>query len=180
MKVLPTKIPDVLIIEPDVFHDERGFFVESFNQRRFAEVTGIHVGFVQDNHSSSRRGALHGLHHQGKRPQGKLVRVACGKVFDVAVDLRKTSACFGAWVGVELSSENHRQMWIPPGFAHGYLVLSERVEFLYKVTDYHVPEEEHCIAWHDATLAIAWPLDGLGIPTPLVSHRDRHGEPFAP
>ncbi len=158
MKVISTKIPDVLILEPKVFGDERGFFMESFNARKFAEATGLDVQFVQDNHSRSAKGVLRGLHYQLKQPQGKLVRVVSGAVFDVAVDIRKSSATFGAWVGVELSAENHRQLWVPAGFAHGFLVLSETADFLYKTTNYYAPEYERCIQWDDATLAIDWPL----------------------
>ena len=157
MKTTRLAIPDVILIEPKVFGDERGFFFESFNQRAFNEVTGTDYTFVQDNHSRSRRGVLRGLHYQIQQPQGKLVRVVLGRVFDVAVDIRKSSAHFGKWVGAELSSENHHQLWVPPGFAHGFLVLSETAEFLYKTTDYYAPEYERCIAWNDKQLAIAWP-----------------------
>lgn len=168
MQVLPTAIPDVLIIEPKVFGDARGFFLESFNQRAFSEVTGLNVQFVQDNHSRSARGVLRGLHYQLEHAQGKLVRVVQGAVFDVAVDIRKSSPTFGRWVGVELSAENFRQMWIPPGFAHGFLVTSDSADFLYKTTDYYAPAHERCIRWDDPTLAIDWPLIG----TPLVSAKD--------
>lgn len=159
MKVMPTEIPDVLIVEPKVFGDERGFFFESFNQKQFAALTGIDKNFVQDNHSLSSRGVLRGLHYQIKQPQGKLVRVVCGEVFDVAVDLRKSSTTFGHWIGVNLSAENKRQLWIPEGFAHGFVVLSETAEFLYKTTDYYAPEHERCIRWNDADLAIDWQYD---------------------
>ena len=172
MKVTPTAIPDVLIIEPKVFGDARGFFFESFNQRAFREATGHDVNFVQDNHSRSGEGVLRGLHYQIEQPQGKLVRVVRGAVFDVAVDLRKSSATFGQWVGVELSETNNRQMWIPPGFAHGFLTLSESADFLYKTTDYYAPEFERCIAWDDPTLAIAWPLAGN---PPQISVKDQAG-----
>ena len=173
MKVMPTEIPDVLIIEPKVFGDERGFFFESFNQKQFAALTGIDKNFVQDNHSLSSRGVLRGLHYQIKQPQGKLVRVVCGEVFDVAVDLRKSSPTFGQWIGVNLSAENKRQIWMPEGFAHGFVVLSETAEFLYKTTDYYAPEYERCICWNDAGLAIDWP--NLEI---YVSEKDANGELF--
>lgn len=157
MKVIPTAIPDVLIIEPKVFGDARGFFYESFNGKAFDEAVGRHVEFVQDNHSRSVKGVLRGLHYQIQQPQGKLVRVARGVVFDVAVDIRKSSPTFGKWVGVELSEDNHRQLWVPPGFAHGFLVLSESADFLYKTTDYYAPAFERSIKWNDAELAIEWP-----------------------
>lgn len=158
MNVIQTELADVLIIEPKVFGDERGFFYESFNARAFAEMTGLQLNFVQDNHSRSQRGVLRGLHYQVENAQGKLVRVAAGEVFDVAVDLRRSSANFGRWVGVHLSAQNNRQMWVPPGFAHGFVVLSEYAEFLYKTTDYYNPAAERCIAWDDPTLAIDWPI----------------------
>ncbi len=158
MRVIPTAISDVLIIEPKVFGDARGFFYESYNQKDFQNVTGLKVDFVQDNHSRSAKGVLRGMHYQIKHPQGKLVRVVRGAVFDVAVDLRKSSATFGQWVGVELSEENARQMWVPPGFAHGFLVLSETADFLYKTTDYYSPDYERSIIWNDPDIAIAWPL----------------------
>lgn len=171
MRFTPTDLPEVLIVEPQVHGDARGFFMESFNQRAFDAALGRHVEFVQDNHSRSARGVLRGLHYQ--RPphaQGKLVRVARGAVFDVAVDLRRGSPRFGRWAGVELSETNHRQLWIPPGFAHGFLVLSDSADFLYKTTDYYAPECEACVRWDDPALAIAWPLaDGQA---PLVSARD--------
>ena len=172
MKTTPTTIPDVLIIEPKVFGDARGFFFESFNQRAFREVTGHDVNFVQDNHSRSGKGVLRGLHYQIEQPQGKLVRVVRGAVFDVAVDLRKSSATFGQWVGVELSEANNRQLWVPPGFAHGFLTLSDSADFLYKTTDYYAPEFERCIAWDDPKLAIAWPLAGK---SPQISAKDQAG-----
>jgi dTDP-4-dehydrorhamnose 3,5-epimerase len=171
MKVIPTSIPGVLIFEPDVFGDERGFLLESFNARRFCDAVGIDVSFVQDNHSRSRQGVLRGLHYQIKQPQGKLVRVVMGRVFDVAVDLRKTSATFGRWAGVELTGDNHRQLWIPAGFAHGFLVLSESADFLYKTTDYYAPQHERSIAWNDPTIGIAWPSDV----EPTLSAKDRAG-----
>ncbi|HQS29789.1 MAG TPA: dTDP-4-dehydrorhamnose 3,5-epimerase [Halothiobacillus sp.] len=172
MKVTPTKIPDVLILEPEVFGDERGFFMESFNARKFAEATGLDVQFVQDNHSRSAKGVLRGLHYQLQQPQGKLVRVVRGAVFDVAVDIRKHSATFGQWVGVELSAENHRQLWVPAGFAHGFLVLSETADFLYKTTDYYAPGHERCIRWDDPTIGIEWPIN---VP-PALSGKDAQGD----
>ena len=158
--VTPTAIPEVLILEPKVFGDDRGFFFESFNQRDFQQITGLDVHFVQDNHSKSSKGVLRGLHYQIQHPQGKLVRVAHGAVFDVAVDLRRSSPNFGKWVGVELSAENKRQLWVPPGFAHGFVVNSDSAEFLYKTTDYWYPEHERSLLWSDATVAIQWPMDG--------------------
>ena len=172
MKVTPTAIPDVLIIEPKVFGDARGFFYESFNDRAFDEAVGRHVEFVQDNHSRSSKGVLRGLHYQIQQPQGKLVRVARGAVFDVAVDVRKSSSTFGKWVGVELSEDNHRQLWVPPGFAHGFLVLSETADFLYKTTDYYAPEFERCIRWDDPDLAITWPASDTA---PKLSAKDGAG-----
>lgn len=172
MKSTPTAIPDVLVIEPRVFGDARGFFFESFNKKAFAQATGLEIDFVQDNHSRSAKGVLRGLHYQIEQPQGKLVRVVRGAVFDVAVDLRKSSATFGRWVGVELSEENHRQMWVPPGFAHGFLTLTESADFLYKTTDYYAPRFERCIAWDDPLLAVAWPLAG---DAPLISAKDLVG-----
>lgn len=158
MKITATAIPEVLILEPKVFGDERGFFYESFNARAFAEATGLQREFVQDNHSRSARGVLRGLHYQLQQTQGKLVRVTAGEVFDVAVDIRRSSATFGQWVGVHLSAENKRQLWVPEGFAHGFLVLSEFAEFLYKTTDYYAPTHEQSIRWDDPELAIDWPL----------------------
>lgn len=175
MKVVPTAIPDLLIIEPKVFGDERGFFFESFNKRRFAELTGINAEFVQDNHSKSARHVLRGLHYQIQHAQGKLVRAVAGEVFDVAVDIRKSSPTFGVSVGVNLSAENKRMLWIPPGFAHGFVVLSETAEFLYKATDYYAPEFERCILWNDAELAIDWKLGGA---VPLLSAKDQAGAPL--
>ena len=174
MKILPTAIPEVLIIEPKVFGDARGFFFESFNQKAFKHSTGLDVNFVQDNHSRSAIGVLRGLHSQFEQAQGKLVRVVRGAVFDVAVDLRKSSATFGRWVGAELTEENSRQMWVPPGFAHGFLTLSDSADFLYKTTDYYAPQFERCVAWDDPELAIAWPCAGN---SPQVSAKDLLGKP---
>jgi dTDP-4-dehydrorhamnose 3,5-epimerase len=171
MKVTRTAIPDVLVLEPKVFGDERGFFLESFNQRSFQEATGLDVAFVQDNHSRSAHGVLRGLHYQLQQPQGKLVRVVRGRVFDVAVDVRRSSPTFGRWVGTELSEDNHRQFWVPAGFAHGFVVLSESADFLYKTTDYYAPQHERCIAWDDPAIGIEWPLAG----TPIVSGKDAKG-----
>jgi dTDP-4-dehydrorhamnose 3,5-epimerase len=176
MKVTPTSIADVLIIEPRVFGDQRGFFLESFNQRQFNAATGTDFNFVQDNHSRSAKNVLRGLHYQVVQPQGKLVRVVRGAVFDVAVDIRPSSPTFGQWFGLELSEENHRQLWVPPGLAHGFLVLSDSAEFLYKTTDYYAPEQERCIVWNDPTLGIAWPLEGG---SPLLSGKDAAGLAFA-
>ena len=176
MRITPTAIADVLLIEPKVFGDDRGFFFESFNQRAFREATGVDLDFVQDNHSKSARGVLRGLHYQIQHAQGKLVRVVAGEVFDVAVDIRRNSPTFGRWVGEVLSADNKRQLWIPPGMAHGFVVLSETAEFLYKTTDYWAPEHERCIAWNDPTLAIAWPV--LDAP-PLLSGKDAKGVAFA-
>lgn len=173
MKVTPTAIPDVLLIEPKVFGDTRGFFFESFNQKAFCDITGLDLNFVQDNHSRSAHGVLRGLHYQVQQPQGKLVRVVRGAVFDVAVDIRKTSPTFGQWVGSELSEENHHQLWIPPGFAHGFLVLSESADFLYKTTNYYAPEHERCIAWNDPEIQIDWPNLGT---EPLLSAKDLTGK----
>ncbi|MNF56349.1 dTDP-4-dehydrorhamnose 3,5-epimerase [compost metagenome] len=174
MKVIPSDLPDVLILEPKVFGDERGFFYESYNARTFADATGVESRFVQDNHSRSQRGVLRGLHYQVGRPQGKLVRVTLGEVFDVAVDLRRHSPTFGRWTGVRLSAENKHQLWIPEGFAHGFLVLSEHAEFLYKTTDYYAPEHERCIRWDDPDLAIGWPLAAA----PQLSAKDQAGVSF--
>lgn len=175
MKVMPTAIPDVLIIEPRVFGDSRGFFFESFNQRAFNQAVGQDVQFVQDNHSRSAHGVLRGLHYQLRQPQGKLVRVVRGAVFDVAVDVRKSSPTFGRWVGVMLTEGNCQQLWIPPGFAHGFVVTSESADFLYKTTDYYAPEHERCILWSDAELAIEWPVSI----TPQLSAKDTAGSSFA-
>jgi dTDP-4-dehydrorhamnose 3,5-epimerase len=157
MKVTPTAIPDVLVIEPKVFGDARGFFYESFNQKAFDEAVGRHVEFVQDNHSRSAKGVLRGLHYQIQQPQGKLVRAVRGAVFDVAVDIRKSSPTFGQWVGVELSEDNQKQLWVPPGFAHAFLVLTDTADFLYKTTSYYAPVHERAIAWNDQELGIVWP-----------------------
>jgi dTDP-4-dehydrorhamnose 3,5-epimerase len=162
MKVTPTELPGVLVLEPKVFGDARGFFMESFNQRTFDQAVGHEVKFVQDNHSRSSRGVLRGLHYQlPPHAQGKLVRVTTGRVWDVAVDLRRGSATFGKWTGTELSSENHRQMWVPPGFAHGFVVMSDSADFLYKTTDYYAPQAERCVRWDDPALGITWPEVGV-------------------
>lgn len=170
--VIRTAIPDVLILEPKVFGDERGFFFESFNQRDFHKATGLDVAFVQDNHSKSSQGVLRGMHYQIQHPQGKLVRVTQGTVFDVAVDLRRASPHFGRWMGVELSADNKRQLWIPPGFAHGFVVTSETAEFLYKTTDYWYPEHERSLLWSDPTVAIQWPAIG----EPKLAAKDAAGK----
>lgn len=175
MKVQTTSIPDVLIIEPAVFGDERGFFYESFNARKFEELTGVVTTFVQDNHSKSAKNVLRGLHYQLQQTQGKLVRVVAGAVFDVAVDIRRSSPTFGHWVGVVLSAENKRQLWVPAGFAHGFMVTSESAEFLYKTTDYWAPQFERSILWNDPAIGIDWPLEG----TPLLSGKDQLGTPLA-
>ena len=176
MNVIRTAIPEVVLIEPKVFGDARGFFFESFNQKAFNEATGTNHPFVQDKHSRSAQGVLRGLHYQIQQPQGKLVRVVRGAVIDVAVDIRKSSPTFGQWVAEELSEDNHRQLWVPPGFAHGFVVLSEMAEFLYKTTDYYAPAHERCIAWNDPTLAIDWKLDGR---QPLLAAKDAQGLPLA-
>jgi dTDP-4-dehydrorhamnose 3,5-epimerase len=174
MKAILTSIPGVLIFEPLVFGDERGFFMESWNARAFGEAIGSRIRFVQDNHSRSRRGVLRGLHYQIRQPQGKLVRVASGRVFDVAIDLRKSSPAFGHWTGVELSADNHRQLWIPAGFAHGFLVLSDSADFLYKTTDYYAPEHERSVAWNDPAIGIDWPTEVK----PVLSAKDQAGVPL--
>ncbi len=174
MHIIQTAIPDVLILEPKVFGDERGFFFESFNARAFSEATGLNPNFVQDNHSRSQRGVLRGLHYQVQQAQGKLVRVTAGEVYDVAVDLRRQSPTFGQWVGTHLSADNKRQMWVPEGFAHGFVVLSEFAEFLYKTTDYYAPAHERCIRWDDPKLAIDWQLQG----EPRLSAKDQQGAFF--
>jgi dTDP-4-dehydrorhamnose 3,5-epimerase len=174
MNVVASDIPDVLVIEPRVFGDERGFFYESFNQKIWEEKTGLRKSFVQDNHSRSARNVLRGLHYQIRQPQGKLVRVIAGEVFDVAVDIRKSSPTFGRWAGFTLSAENKRMMWIPEGFAHGFLVLSEFAEFIYKTTDYWAPEYERSIIWNDPDLSITWPLQAA----PVLSHKDSEGLGF--
>jgi dTDP-4-dehydrorhamnose 3,5-epimerase len=172
--VTPTAIPDVLVLEPKVFGDARGFFFESFNARDFREVTGLNVDFVQDNHSKSAKGVLRGLHYQIQHPQGKLVRVAQGAVFDVAVDLRKSSPTFGRWVGEVLSAENHKQLWVPPGFAHGFVVLSDSAEFLYKTTDYWYPDHERSLLWSDPTVNVEWPIEYA----PQLAAKDAAGKLF--
>lgn len=174
MQAHKTSIPDVVLFEPKVFGDARGFFYESFNENLFFEATGLRPGFVQDNHSMSSKGVLRGLHYQIQQPQGKLVRVVRGAVFDVAVDLRTQSPTFGKWVGEVLSEENKRMLWVPEGFAHGFLVLSETAEFLYKTTDFYAPQFERCILWNDETLSINWPLDS----TPALSAKDMQGKSF--
>ena len=179
MKASATAIEGVLILEPKVFGDARGFFMETYNRRTFADVSGLDIDFVQDNHSRSARGVLRGLHYQLRQPQGKLVRVAAGAVFDVAVEIRRASPTFGRWVGVELTAENQRQLWVPAGLAHGFVVLSESADFLYKTTDYYAPEHERCIAWDDPAIGIAWPLAAHGIHAPLLSAKDRAGLPLA-
>ena len=173
MQAIPTAIPDVLIIEPKVFGNERGFFFESYNRRVMTQL-GLDMEFVQDNHSRSMRNVLRGMHYQRNHPQGKLVRVISGEVFDVAVDLRRSSNTFGRWVATTLSAENKRTMWIPPGFAHGFLTLSESADFLYKTTDYWHPEDERCLIWNDASVGIAWPLGGQ----PQVAAKDGAGLPL--
>ena len=171
MQIVQTAIPDVLILEPKVFGDDRGFFFESFNQQTFQNLTGIKSNFVQDNHSKSAANVLRGLHYQIEQAQGKLVRVTSGEVFDVAVDIRRQSATFGKWVGALLSAENKRQMWIPPGFAHGFVVLKDNTEFLYKTTDYYAPQYERCIRWDDPAIAIEWPVSQ----PPILSAKDQQG-----
>jgi dTDP-4-dehydrorhamnose 3,5-epimerase len=172
MNVMATELPDVLILEPKVFGDERGFFYESFNAKAFAQATGLQLDFVQDNHSRSQKGVLRGLHYQIENTQGKLVRVTAGEVLDVAVDIRRSSPDFGKWTSVRLSAENNRQLWIPPGFAHGFVVLSDYAEFLYKTTDYYTPSAERCIRWDDPQLNIDWLLDGA----PTLSAKDQNGK----
>jgi dTDP-4-dehydrorhamnose 3,5-epimerase len=176
MKVTKTAIEGVMLLEPKVFGDARGFFLESFNSKAFDEVLGQHVEFVQDNHSRSSKGVLRGLHYQIRRPQGKLVRVTSGAVFDVVVDIRKSSTTFGRWVGLELSEEKNNQLWVPPGLAHGFLVLSERADFLYKVTEYYSPEDERSILWNDSAIGIDWPLSGI---EPILSAKDSNGRSLA-
>ncbi|MES2319274.1 MAG: dTDP-4-dehydrorhamnose 3,5-epimerase [Pseudomonadota bacterium] len=171
MKVTPTSIPEVLILEPQVFGDDRGFFFESFNARKFEELTGVPGNFVQDNHSRSAKNVLRGLHYQIRQPQGKLVRVAAGSIYDVVVDMRRSSPFFGRWVGLELSAENRRQLWVPPGFAHGFVVTSDSAECLYKTTDYWAPEHERALLWNDPALGIDWPLSG----EPMLSGKDSKG-----
>ena len=176
MKVIETAIPGLLILEPKVFGDARGFFMESYNAKAFQDATGLTPNFVQDNHSRSGKGVLRGLHYQVEQAQGKLVRVTRGSVFDAVVDLRKSSPTFGQWAGVELSEENNRQLWIPPGFAHGFLVTSDSADFLYKTTDYYAPQFERSLAWNDPTVGVEWPLAGAA---PLLSAKDVAGKPLA-
>ena len=178
MQAVPTVLAGVLILEPAVFGDTRGFFLESYNRRRFAAATGVDPDFVQDNHSRSAKGVLRGLHYQVRQPQGKLVRVTHGAVFDVAVDIRPGSSTFGRWVGAELTGENQRQLWVPPGLAHGFVVLSDSADFLYKTTDYYAPEHERCITWNDPAIGVQWPLAAHGITAPLLSAKDRAGVPL--
>ncbi len=174
MKIIPTAIPDLLILEPKVFGDTRGFFFESFNASSFRQATGLDVIFVQDNHSRSQKGVLRGLHYQVRQSQGKLVRVVRGAVFDVAVDIRQSSPAFGQWLGIELTEDNHRQFWIPPGFAHGFVVLTDSADVLYKTSVYYAPEYERCILWNDPAIGIQWPLAG----EPLLSEKDKAGLPL--
>jgi dTDP-4-dehydrorhamnose 3,5-epimerase len=174
MKIIETSISDVKIIEPKVFGDERGFFMESYNHKNFVEAIGRDVQFVQDNHSRSQKGVLRGLHYQINQPQGKLVRVTNGAVYDIAVDIRKSSSTFGQWVGVELSAENNRQLWVPAGFAHGFVILSDSADFLYKTTEYYAPEHERCIKWNDPDLAIDWQYKD----EPALSEKDQQGSLF--
>lgn len=175
MLVTETSIPDVKLLTPKKFGDERGFFLESYNKKTFEDLLGLDIEFVQDNHSRSAKGVLRGLHYQIKQPQGKLVRVTAGKVFDVAVDMRRDSPTFGHWTGAILTAEGQEQFWVPAGFAHGFLVLSDSADFLYKTTDYYAPEYERTVAWDDADLAIDWHLDGI---TPVLSAKDQQGTPF--
>ncbi|WP_426190322.1 dTDP-4-dehydrorhamnose 3,5-epimerase [Massilia sp. DWR3-1-1] len=175
MQIISTSIADLLILEPTVYGDERGFFYESFNERKFREMTGVDTPFVQDNHSKSAKGVLRGLHYQLQQTQGKLVRVVAGAVFDVAVDIRKSSPTFGQWVGVELSADNKRQLWVPPGFAHGFVTISDHAEFLYKTTDYWAPEFERSILWNDPAIGIDWPMDVA----PQLSGKDKLGKLLA-
>jgi dTDP-4-dehydrorhamnose 3,5-epimerase len=174
MKAVKTDLPEVLILEPRIFGDERGFFFESFNLRQFREATGVGADFVQDNHSRSGKGVLRGLHYQIRQPQGKLVRVTAGEVFDVAVDLRRSSPTFGKWAGAVLSAENKRMLWVPAGFGHGFLVLSDSADFLYKATDYYAPEHERSVIWNDPDIGVRWPLEGQ----PILAPKDRAGLPL--
>lgn len=175
MKITATAIPEVLLVEPTVFGDDRGFFYESYNAKRWQELTGLHTAFVQDNHSRSAKNVLRGIHYQIQQPQGKLVRVVVGEVFDVAVDLRRSSPTFGQWVGERLSAENKKSLWIPEGFGHGFLVLSDVAEFLYRTTDFYAPQYERCISWKDPEIGIDWPLNGV----PLLSDKDAQGGSFS-
>lgn len=176
MKISASQIPDVLVIEPDVFVDSRGFFLESFNQLAFVNATNLQLTFVQDNYSRSSKGVLRGMHYQLRQTQGKLVTVVCGEIFTVAVDIRRSSATFGRWFGLDLTEANRKQLWIPPGFAHGFLVTSDSADVLYKTTDYYAPEFERCISWNDPQLAIDWPLNGT---IPSLSVKDQQGQSFA-
>lgn len=178
LKVTPTRLPEVLVLEPKVFGDERGFFMESFNRKRFEEATGVAGDFLQDNHSRSAKGVLRGLHYQIVQAQGKLVRVTAGRVFDVAVDMRRSSPRLGQWVGVELSGENARQLWVPPGFAHGFVTLSDTADFLYKTTDYYAPEHERALAWNDPHVGVEWPLHEL-VGSPAISAKDAQAAPWS-
>jgi dTDP-4-dehydrorhamnose 3,5-epimerase len=175
MNVVQGELQGTLILEPKVFGDERGFFMESFNEKVFTEICGERINFVQDNHSRSTRGVLRGMHYQVQQAQGKLVRVVSGSVYDVAVDMRKSSPTFGKWMGVELTAENKRQFWIPAGFAHGFVVLSETADFLYKASDYYAPQYERCLSWNDPTVGIVWPLEGI---EPQLSGKDKLGLPL--
>ena len=175
MNITPTAIPEVLLVEPTVFGDARGFFYESYNERKWEALTGLQTRFVQDNHSRSAKGVLRGIHYQIQQPQGKLVRVVVGEVFDVAVDLRRSSPTFGQWVGEYLSAENKRSLWVPEGFGHGFLVLSDAAEFLYRTTDFYAPEHERCIIWNDSDINIDWPLSDA----PLLSEKDQKGSLFS-
>ncbi len=174
MQIVEKALNGVVLLEPKVFGDERGFFMETFNERVFRELTGVTLDFVQDNHSRSARNVLRGLHYQIQQPQGKLVRVVSGSVFDVAVDMRRSSPTYGQWFGAELSAQNKRQVWVPPGFAHGFVVMSDTADFLYKTTDYWAPEFERSLAWNDPTVGVAWPVDG----EPLLSGKDKSGAAF--
>ena len=176
MNIIPTAIPDVVVIEPRVFGDERGFFFESYNEQSFADKAGITLKFVQDNHSRSVKGVLRGLHYQIEQTQGKLVRAAVGSVYDVAVDIRKSSPTFGQWVGCILSAENKKQLWVPPGFAHGFVVVSDVAEVLYKATDFYAPQHERSILWNDPTIGIEWPMDLLGDSDVILSQKDQAGK----
>ena len=178
MKVTPTDIADVLILEPKVFGDARGFFYESYNEKAFEEATGFKDGFVQDNHSRSSKGVLRGLHFQVEQPQGKLVRAVRGAVLDVVVDIRPASATFGRWISVELSEDNHRQLWVPPGLAHGFVVVTPTADFLYKTTEFYAPQHERCLAWNDPVVAADWQLEKYGVAMPSLSAKDAVGMAF--
>lgn len=178
MKITPSSLPDVIILEPTLHGDHRGFFLETWRESLF-EIIAPGLKFVQDNHSKSSKGILRGLHYQLEQPQGKLVRVIAGEIYDVAVDMRRTSPTFGQWVGVILSADNHRQLWVPPGFAHGFIVTSDSAEMVYKCTDYYAPSDEHSLLWSDPALAIPWPITELGMDEPVLSDKDRNGKLFA-